>query len=134
MKLSKLTLEWLIYHAQHSDVAGHTELKIIEEINEALLDNTLEIDGYEKSEWIKLDKNDLKTFPQIDGEEVLLYVTYHEYYGKHKKIIIHATVNWISNSECYFSDFNGDEVHNNVDDITHWQPLPNPPTETEVQK
>ena len=125
MKLSKITLEWLIYHAQHSDVAGCTELNILKEINKALSDNTLEIEGSEKSEWIKLDKNDLKTFPQRDGEEVLLYVTLNN----GEKIIIQSTSNWISNSECYFSDFNGDEVHDNVADITHWMPFPKPPTE-----
>ena len=125
MKLSKLTLEWLIYHAQHSKVAGVTELMILEEINEALSDNTLEIEGSEKSEWIKLDKNDLKTFPQRNEEDVLLYVTC----DNGEKFIMQATVNWISNSECYFSDFNGDEVHDNVADITHWMPFPKPPLE-----
>lgn len=91
----------------------------------AIYNNRLNIEGYERVEWIKLDKNDLKTFPQRNKEDVLLYVTCNN----GEKIIIQATVNWISNSECYFSDFNGDEVHDNVADITHWKPFPKPPVE-----
>lgn len=48
MQLNKNTLQWLIYHALHSDVAGHVELNLIEEIDEALKDGTLDIEGYER--------------------------------------------------------------------------------------
>lgn len=78
--------------------------------------------------WTRIDLNDPKTFPQGDEEEVLLYVTCHNRENI-EKFIMQATVNWISRNECYFSDFNGDEVHDNVDDITHWSPLPKPPIE-----
>jgi hypothetical protein len=71
MKLSKLTLEWLIYHAQHSKVAGVTELMILEKINEALSDNTLEIDGHERSQWVKFDPQNPNTFPE-KGEFILV--------------------------------------------------------------
>lgn len=100
-------------------------------VRRAIYNNHLNIEGYQRAEWIKLDKNDLKTFPQIDGEEVLLYITCREYGGVRKKIVIQATVNWISDDKCCFFDFNGNEVHDNVgDDITHWMPVPKPPTET----
>jgi hypothetical protein len=94
-------------------------------VRRAIYNNHLDIEGYQRAEWIKLDKNDLKTFPQIDGEEVLLYVTC----DNGEKIIIQAKVNWIDNNECYFSDFNGDEVHDNVAAITHWMSSPKPPVE-----
>lgn len=112
MKLSKLTLEWLIYHAQHSDVAGYTELKIIEEINDALSDDTLEIEGYEKSEWTKFDLDDPKTFPPND-----------------------TMVLYNCKGEVYYGDFT-DVSKSSLFEVgtTFWRPRPNPPTETEVQK
>lgn len=104
--------------------------ELAKEAYDALCYNKLEIEGYQRAEragdkWIKLDKNDLKTFPQRDVEEVLLYVSF----DNGEKTIIQATVIWLSNKEFYFSDFNGDEVHDNVYDITHWRPLPKPPAE-----
>ena len=106
--------------------------ELAKEAYDALCYNKLEIEGYERAgaEWIKLDKNNLKTFPQIDGEEVLLYITCREYGGVRKKIIIQGTVNWISDDKCCFFDFNGNEIYDNVgDDITHWMPVSKPPVE-----
>jgi hypothetical protein len=117
MKLSKLTLEWLIYHAQHSDVAGYTELKIIEEINEALSDDTLEIEGYEKSEWIKFDPDNPKTFPpQTEEGYIIAY--------ENETV---ATGIWWGAEKIFISV-------PRKKGITHWRPLPKPPTETEEAK
>lgn len=120
MKLSKLTLEWLIYHAQHSDAAGYTELKIIEEINEALSDNTLEIEGYTRDEWIKVVLGDPKTFPPRDKE--LILAQRNKILGLYQPLPIcfEPKEKNFERLPCFRGEF-----------ITHWRLAPKPPTEKE---
>ena len=112
MKISKITLQWLVYHALRSDTAGHAELNLIEEISEALKEDELEIEGYEKSEWVKFDMNDPKTFPP--HRKVVVVATKDGRVGT-SEVGIDTTYN-----ECGFVGYYRDEV-------THWRAAPVPP-------
>lgn len=41
-------------------------------VRDALLDGTLEIEGYERNKWHKLDSDDLKTCPHKEGDYFVL--------------------------------------------------------------
>lgn len=113
MKLNKNTLQWLIYHALHSNVAGHAELNLIEEIDEALKDDTLEIEGYEKSEWIKFDRGNPDTYPPRN-QHIIAYSPGH-----------------ISTLYCFSKEAETDEQFANNFSVrygfTHWKPGPKAP-------
>ena len=120
MKISKTQLKQLIGSSGCCDWNGDPYK---EEKNEqfklsvlnSLRDGTLEIEGYEISQWIKFDPEDVDTFPPpghylsfstVDGE---VYPTYR-------------------------SDKCTDEMFASLPhDMEYWRPLPNPPIETEVQ-
>lgn len=124
MKLNKLTFEWLIYHAKHSERAGHTELQIMEEIETALKAGTLEIEGYvradhfadaDKMVWTRFDPNDPKTFPPETGYYIVSIVEQDF-------------------TETFYFDGRDDTVRDWTGEVTHWRPLPKPPVESEVGK
>ena len=134
MKLNKITFQWLIYHALHSDTAGHAELKIIEEIEKALSEDTLEIEGYERKdhfrdaakmvdEWTKFDPNDPTTFPK-EGTPVL-FISYNpiDKWGMLAEIASDDVIdNWKNISRLFSSVF--------------WREVkfPKPPVETEEEE
>ena len=114
MKLSKLTLEWLIYHALHSDVAGYTEFKIIKEIDEAFEDGTLEIEGYEQSKWTRFDPKDESTYPP-KGK----FLAYGGFECEPQGIFFGLSYDNKSTRIAYGKV------------LKYWRPLPKPPQETE---
>lgn len=117
MKLSKLTLQWLVHHALHSDVAGYTEFKIVKEIEEALENGTFEIEGYQRDKWIKLNRNNKKTFPP-KGEFLGCFITGYR-------------------AICIREDEESDEEFASEErypGLAYWRPLPKPPIETEAEK
>lgn len=83
------------------------------------IDNgTLEIEGYERATWTKLNPNDSKTFP--------------------KRYPVLILLNYGGIDICTLF-FDGKFQTGTIDSyspnkITHWRPLPKPPTETEEAK
>ena len=73
MKLSKQQLAAIFDDA--ADFDGSNEEAF--DARKALLAGTLEIEGYERSQWTRFDPNDPKTHPK-EGTPVLL-VTYNEH-------------------------------------------------------
>ena len=92
--------------------------KRLEEFSDAIdeIDNLkFEIEGYERSEWTKFDPDDSRTFPtKTDGSIVLIHFKY-------------AGLNIVECAKFNFSWWTSAHV-------THWRPLPKPPTETEEAK
>ena len=117
MTLSKLTFQWLIYHAKHSLEAGHTELQIVEEIESALKAGTLEIEGYERVQWTKFNPNDPKTFPPCNIKILLTLA------GADEDVL------------CIFQTHRQERQNARglPAPFTHWRPLPKPPVESEVK-
>lgn len=120
MTLSKEELEFALgcaksyyYESSESDYPNNND-KINEiryrDLENALLVDNLEIEGYEKSEWIKFDPNNPKTFPPE--------LTRVQVFDKESGDILTAKYDYDSNewslSWCM---------------ITHWRTLPKPPQE-----
>lgn len=87
----------------------------------ALQDGTLEIEGYERVQWIRFDPNDPKTYPPTDKE---ILVWGRPRLSKAPKDVCRG----------YLEDdrFCMAESADDIWDVSYWRPLPNPPTETEV--
>ena len=118
MKLSKDDLKRLVWHSQAglTDCDSLAWLEFIDGILNGRYDEPLEIEGYERSEWIKFDPNDPKTIPP-KNTVVLLTIQ-----GLPLEDNIHT---WRTNLQ---------ERHNAQGlpgVFTHWRKLPNPPVETE---
>lgn len=87
----------------------------VENVVDALKTNTLEIEGYERTEWTNFDPNDPKTFPPVDkycllaqNERILgVYVPCPEW----------IVVDWRCVGELKYKG----------ETVTHWRPLPPPP-------
>ena len=108
MKLSKQELAAIFDDA--SDFNGSNEQAF--DARKALEAGTLEIEGYERTEWTKFDPNDTKTFPPCNG-------TY-----------------WVFRSvepRQMESNFYGEKAGFAVTCITHWRPLPKPPGKEEAK-
>lgn len=130
MKLNKLTFEWLIYHAKHSERAGHTELQIMEEIETALKAGTLEIEGYvradhfadaDKMVWTKFDSGKTDTYPP--KTMFLAWGFPDPDCGE--------TPTWFV---CWRNEFGLSCDESAYPEIHYWKPLPKPPVETEAGK
>ena len=108
MKLSKEEfLEVLMEAAHHtSKINGQ---KCVE-IHDALLDNALEIDGYERVQWTRFDWDNPKTYPANLGKYLVRYS-----FGKT------GIEKWEGENLGFVSS---DRRY-----ITHWLPLPKPPQE-----
>ena len=103
MKLSKQQLSDIIYTPVIKDELD----RLASEARAELEAGTLEIEGYERSEWTCFDPNDPKTFPP---EYVSLLYTYK---GK----------TFVGDSEDVSRDYLFNDRH------TYWRPMPNPPQE-----
>ena len=79
---------------------------------EALKNKELEIEGYERSGWIKFDPDDPKTFPPKDINTLV-----HSKYGNFNVMLFSENEKIIKE---YWVDF-----------VTHWRPLPKPPVKEE---
>lgn len=115
MKLNKEELIELMY-AVGTEFGSYDDKIKAEAIIKALKDNDLEIEGYERSEWIKFDPNDPKTIPP-------------------KNTVVLLTIQGLplEDNICTWRT-NLQERHNACGlpgIFTHWRPLPNPPVETE---
>lgn len=132
MKLSKDELkdllnermEWHLDNAEFLRSQGFSGIKNddLYERYEALLNNledgTLEIEGYERVEWTRFDPKDPKTFPP-KGD----FLGYFD----------HGGINDFQHV-CIRDDEDTDEAFATqaiFPHLTHWRPLPPPPTETE---
>lgn len=114
MKLSKEELIDLLYGAG-TDWGPSEYVYRAERVIDALKTNTLEIEGYEKSDWIKFDPADVDTFPPPGH-----YLCFSTDDGE-----VNPT---------YRSDKCTDEIFASLPhDMEYWRPLPNPPIETEGQ-
>jgi hypothetical protein len=131
MKLSKDELEdllnarkeWLLDNAEFLRSQGLSGKKNDDsyERYEALLnkleDGTLEIEGYERSEWVKLNPDDKSTFPTA-GQRVLIWC-------EGEVCIAYAYIDDVPGQDpcCVFAtpklSWHGE--------VTHWRPLPQPP-------
>ena len=110
MKISKQHLSDIIY----VPVCGDEFDKLASDARAALEAGTLEIEGYEKSEWIKFDPDDPKTIPP-KNTVVLLAIQ-----GLPLEDTIHTWHTYLQ------------ERHNAQGlpgSFTHWRHLPKPPSE-----
>ena len=122
MKLSKEEfLEVLMEAAHHtSKINGQ---KCVE-IHDALLDNALEIDGYERVQWTRFDWDNPKTFPP-DDKIVLAYGLPDPLKNRSCAVYFFA---WADSAGMFLGQESAaPEVH-------FWHPLPPPPVETEESK
>ena len=106
MKLSKENLRFALWHASDREDDAFARAVV------ALAHDTLEIEGYERNEWTRFDPDDPKTFPTRKDGRILIV---HHY--------------WAGKSNIDFLTFNHSFWWGHH--ITHWRPLPKPPTETE---
>lgn len=109
MKLSDKDLHYALWCAEK-----HTGNSLYDEAMADLDDGVLEIEGYSQDKWIKFDSDNPKTFPE------------------HGSLVLMCRKDGVV---CFGHFFDGDEKrlywgH----EVTHWQPLPKPPVETEVQQ
>ena len=127
MKLSDKDLHYALWCAEN-----HTGNSLYTEAMADLEDGTLEIEGYIREdhfadaskmvdEWVKFDPDDPKTFPPcsapVFGEPAFYFVRI--------------------NGQTQIAEWDNDYVAFLIDDheaITHWQPLQEPPKETEEGK
>ena len=94
------------------------------EIHDAFINKTLEIEGYERSDWTRFDPKDPKTFPP-DDKIVLAYGLPDPLKNRSCAVYFFA---WADSAGMFLGQESADpEVH-------FWRPLPKPPQETEVEK
>ena len=108
MNISKRELADILYDAADFDASNEQAFDVIRE----LLAGTLEIEGYERRGWTKFDSGNPKTFPE------------------HGSLVLMCRKDGVV---CIGHFFDGDEKRSYWGhEVTHWQPLPKPPAETEV--
>lgn len=108
MKLSKQSLEAIIRDSIDMEGESHFAFHVLE----SLRNGVLEIEGYEKSEWIKFDPNDPKTFPPKGNDQFLTLSNDGEI--RSMRFDFDTALVW--------------KYH-----ISHWRPLPNLPVEKEAK-
>lgn len=106
MKLSKESLNEILFEASMSIHDDAYKAGI------ALENDTLEIEGYERFEWIKFDPNNPNTFPPKTDEYIVA-------------IEGRSTSTTRKYSAEYLEFFAPEK-------ITHWRPLPKPPGKEEL--
>ena len=111
MKLSKQQLADIFDYA--ADFDGSNEEAF--DARKALLAGTLEIEGYERSQWVKFDKDDLSTYPPV-GHHIIAYSPGH--------ISVLFRYSLASETDEQFADRFIQRYG-----FTHWRPLPKPPQE-----
>lgn len=112
MKLNKQSLMYALVCATNK-TAG----LMFAEAQNSLQNGTLEIDGYEKSEWIKFDPNNPKTFPPIRQH---IIACNHGHMN-----ILYRYPNEVETDEQFANRFS---VRYG---FTHWHPTPKPPIESD---
>lgn len=110
MKIRQLDLQSLLYQVNGLSVDHQIAMRVIR----ALENNALEIEGYERSEWMCFNPNDPKTYPPKGW--FLGYVA-----GTIVQLLRHP-----EETDEYFANKFSIKNH-----LTHWRPLPKPPVETE---
>lgn len=83
----------------------------VEEVIEALQNEELEIEGYERANWVKFDPNDEATHPMKTDEYLV------------------ALDGWAFAQAVIF--YKSKSAFDTQENVTHWRPLPKPPVETE---
>lgn len=102
MKLSKNNLKTLLRHSAWDDLAKACE------------DDTLEIEGYERANWVKFNPNDEATHP-LKTDEYLVVLD-----------------GWAFAQAVIF--YKSKSAFDTQENVTHWRPLPKPPVETEEEE
>ena len=120
MKISKDDLFYIFDCADDPD--QHVQWGLdMNDIKNALIEDDLEIEGYERVQWTRFDPNDPKTFP-MRNENVLLYVELDD--GGRQMMNARTFIM----NKCHFLDLKGKLIsEEKMDAITHWRPLPPPP-------
>ena len=111
MKIRQLDLQSLLYQVNGLSVDHPVAMRVIR----ALENNTLEIEGYTRDEWIKFDPNDQKTFPPM--YESVLFLVYWKHFDPSMRI------GFYDNDE--FQDDRGHYIR--AFSKILWRPLPNHP-------
>lgn len=111
MKLTKNELFFLLESIDAlSENGSHQAEELAENAHSALCHNDLDIEGYERVEWIRFDPNDPKTFPpQTEEGYIIAY--------ENGTV---ATGIWWGIEKIFISV-------PRKKGITHWRPFPNPP-------
>ena len=118
MKIRQLDLQSLLYQVNGLSVDHQVAMGVIQ----ALENNTLEIEGYTRDEWIEFDQNNRKTFPPM--YESVLFLVYWKCFDPSMKIGFYNNVEFQDDRGHYIRAFSK----------ILWRPLPKPPVETEEQK
>lgn len=112
MKLSKDDLFYIFDCADDPDQHVQGELDM-NDIKNALIEDDLEIEGYERVQWTRFNPNDPNTFPpKKDGRMFMVHQIYNG-----ESIFNIATSNTYWWGKC---------------NVTHWRPLP-PPVESNCE-
>lgn len=119
MNISKQELAYILDDASDFDASNEQAF----DVRKALLDGTLEIEGYERSGWTKFDPSDTATFPPKNGKRII--VAYEQSINSNKwEVFVELSTN-------YLIQFLRTDLPNiNV----YWRPLPQPHVETEETK
>lgn len=112
MKLSKEDLSYIFDCADDPDSCVRGGLDM-DDVKNAFIEGTLEIEGYERFKWTRFDPDDPKTFPPE--------LTRVQVFDKESGEVLTAKY-----------DYDSREWSLSWCMITHWRPLPKPPAESEV--
>lgn len=113
MKLTKNELFFLLESIDaYSENGSHKAEELAENVHSALYHDELDIEGYERVEWIRFDPNDPKTFPPKGKDQFLTLSNDGEI--RSMRFDFDAALVW--------------KYH-----ISHWRPLPNLPVEKEAK-
>ena len=113
MKISKQVLSNIFEAASDFDDVN----RYADSARKALESGTLEIEGYERSQWIKFNKNDPSTYPPV-GHHLIAY--------SHGHVSVLFRYSLATETDEQFADRFTQRYG-----FTHWCPLPKPPIETE---
>ena len=124
MNLSKDDLSFALvcakgyfYDSLNSDYPNKDDQKnaeLFRDLEQAANNDTLEIEGYQRDKWIKLNRNNKKTFPP-KGKFLGCFITGY-------------TAICIREDEVPDEEFASGEI---CPGLAYWRPLPKPPVETE---